>query len=268
MAEAFFIPTRQNRIHVHQYGNGPRLLIAFHGFGESGESFALFEPYLRDDFTLYAPDLPLHGGTEWGDTYFYPGDLKELISTLLSKFNATTFSMIGYSMGGRMALALMPEFIPQMEQLILAAPDGLKFNIWYAAVTRTWLGRQLFRYTTFHPVLFQRLLKTGLRFSLVNESIYKFAQHHLRQEIVRKLVFRVWDCLKKINPDKRRIIRLIRKHHLPVHLYFGRYDRIFPPQLGDHYKDLPSVRIKITEGGHQLINEDVAREISGFLKEN
>lgn len=268
MAETFFIPIGKNRIHVHQYGKGPKLVIALHGFGESGQSFALFEPHLNNDFTLYAPDLPLHGATEWVDPYFSPADLKKLIRELLSRFNTREFSVIGYSMGGRVALTFAPKFINQLKHLILAAPDGLQPNIWYSFVTGTWLGHQIFKYTTFHPALFERLLKSGLRFSLLNESIYKFALHYMQQEATRKLVFRVWNCMKKIKPSTPHIKHLIKKHQLPVCLYFGRYDRIFPPKLGDPYKNLPSVRIKIIEGGHQLINKDVTKDMIVFLKKN
>lgn len=265
MPDDFFISIRKNRIHIHQYGNGPRVIIAFHGFGEKGTAFAPFESLLPPEMTLYAPDLPLHGATEWTDHYFYPKDIQLLVQQLLNRCNVTTFCLLGYSMGGKIALSLIPTFIKQIHRLVLAAPDGLKPNFWYSFVTRNLVGRMLFRYVTYHPAVFQFLLNRGIQFSLMNESTHKFVIRHMREKNVRKQVFDVWNCIKKIKPDIPEINRLIRHYQLPVNMYFGRYDRIFPPELGGPYKNIPTVQVKITEGGHQLINNEVAKDIIAFL---
>lgn len=268
MPAAFFIPVRKNKIHVYQYGNGHHLIIAFHGFGESGKSFARFEPLLGPGMTLYAPDLPLHGATAWKEKHMDVPDLEQMIRLLLERAGATSFSLIGYSMGGKIALSSLAAFIGQLRCLILAAPDGLKPNPYYTFVTRNGLGKLLFRYVTAHPAAFQFLLRCGIRFSLMNESIYKFVKQHMQDEKIRKQVFDVWNCLQKLDPDMVKVSALIRQHQLPVEMYFGRYDRIIPPKIGDPYKALPSVQVKITEGGHQLITENVVKEMLSFLKTN
>lgn len=255
-------------MHVYRYGSGSRVLIAFHGFGESGRSFSLFEPLLPPGLTVYAPDLPLHGETEWKERYMEVADLEQVVCRLSEDAGAATFSLLGYSMGGKAALALTPLLINRMDHLILAAPDGLKPNRIYHFVTRNKIGMLLFRYVTHHPAIFRCLLACGVRFSLMNESIYKFVKHYMQDGKIRRQVFGVWNCMKKINPDPREVAGIIRRHQLPVRLYLGRYDRIFPPETGDSFEAGPSVRVKIVEGGHQLITPRVAKDILSFLEEN
>lgn len=268
MSESFSISLGASTVRVHRFGQGPRLVIAFHGFGESGESFGLFEELLGGDMTFYAPDLPLHGTTTWKEKYLQTADLNALVKQLAERHGVASFSLLGYSMGGKVALCLIPPFIGKLERVILAAPDGLRPNRIYSFVTRNAFGKLLFRYITYHPGLFRIILSCGVRFSLMNESIYKFVQQHMRDEKMRKLVFGSWNCMKKIKPDMARIMPCIQKYQLPVALYFGRYDRIFPPGTGDGFKAMAAVEVKITESGHQLMTPEVAGDMVSFLRGN
>ncbi len=40
------------------YGMGPMPIVAFHGFGRTGEDFAVLAPWLGEHYTLHAFDLP------------------------------------------------------------------------------------------------------------------------------------------------------------------------------------------------------------------
>lgn len=56
-------------MYVHRWGHGPRLVLALHGWGGSHRTFEPLLPWLPDDVTLIAPDLPGYGATppaaEW-----------------------------------------------------------------------------------------------------------------------------------------------------------------------------------------------------------
>ncbi|TXT32223.1 MAG: alpha/beta hydrolase fold protein, partial [Chitinophagaceae bacterium] len=122
---SYFIGFGPSKIHYMRFGTGERLVFCFHGYGELASSFAVFEPYLGNEFTLIAIEAPFHGKTDWqGELLLKPSDLITVMKEIAGD-NHQAWILFGYSMGGRMAMKIM-ELIPeQIEQLILVAPDGL-----------------------------------------------------------------------------------------------------------------------------------------------
>src|SRR5438477_13115821 len=87
-------------------------------------------------------------------------------------------TLMGFSLGGRMALALYEKMSPSVERLVLLAPDGLKVNFWYWLSTQTWIGNRLFLFTMNHPSWFFSFLKGLNKLKLVNVSIFKFVNYY------------------------------------------------------------------------------------------
>src|SRR4030095_789056 len=97
------------------------------------------------NYTLVAVDLPFHGKTEWKEgEFFLKKDLKFLIEKILEKECYRRFSLFGYSLGGKIVMAAIPDFASRIDEVILAAPDGVQSKIWYnLAVYPKW-GQRLF----------------------------------------------------------------------------------------------------------------------------
>ncbi|TAN01014.1 MAG: alpha/beta hydrolase [Chitinophagaceae bacterium] len=264
----FFITINTNKICVHVFGSGPRLLIAFHGFKESGDNFYVFENILGKEYTLYAPDLPYSGSTIWDDAVFEMKELEFLMRTLLDHFGSDKFTLLGYSMGGRIALCAAAVFISQMEALVLLAPDGLKVNPWYYFVTQTKAGHALFHHVVYHHALLHFIIEAGFKLHLTNESIYKFVKMHTDDKEQRMLVYRIWTCMKNLSPDIPGIKKQIKRHHLPVIFIFGKYDRIFPSRHGKIFEDIPTAKILTLDYGHQLLKPETGEEIFRYLSQN
>lgn len=264
----FFVTINTNKICVHVFGSGPRLLIAFHGFKESGDNFYVFENILGKEFTLYAPDLPYCGSTIWNGSVFEMKEVEFLMRTLLDHFGADRFTLLGFSMGGRIALCAASVFIPEIEALILLAPDGLKVNPWYYFVTQTKIGHTLFRYLVYHPLWLHFIIEAGLKLHLTNESVYKFVKMHTDDKEQRMLVYKVWTCMKNLSPDITEIKKQIKRRHLPVIFIFGKYDRIFPPGHGKIFEEVPTAKILALDYGHQLLKQETGEEIFRYLSQN
>ncbi len=243
-------------------GTGEELLICFHGFGESASHFSCMEPALGNMFTIVALDMPFHGKTVWReDRDIDIGDLEALTVKILEKFGKQRFSIMGYSMGGRLALCIVEKMAARVNHLVLVAPDGLKNNPWYVIATQTKMGNRIFSYNTHHPEFFFRLLTLWRRFGLLNESVYKFAFHNMNKPEKRRLVYNVWTNMRRMIPAKRHCKRLLRKYDIDTVMLFGRYDRVIPPVLGERFADgsFPC-KLLVLEKGHQLLSEE-----SGFI---
>ena len=120
---------RNSVISYQRFGNGPLPVICFHGYGEGADVFSFFEKEAGDRFSFFAFDLPFHGKTEWNE------GLQFTISDLLKIVNCETYNrkpvLMGFSLGGRVALSLFDATSDKFCKLILLAPDGLKISFWY-----------------------------------------------------------------------------------------------------------------------------------------
>jgi 2-succinyl-6-hydroxy-2,4-cyclohexadiene-1-carboxylate synthase len=110
---------------VHQAGTGAPVLI-LHGFTGDGASFIGNLPHLTDDYQLIAPDLLGHGMTESPSDparYTIENAVADLAS-LLDDLKITSCPVLGYSMGGRLALAFAIFHPERVSKLILESSSA------------------------------------------------------------------------------------------------------------------------------------------------
>lgn len=266
-----FIPYRSSKVHYCRFGAGQKILLCFHGYGESEETFHFLANYITADYTLFAIDLPFHGKTQWQEGLrFTVTDLLAIIESLCEKYSLVSnqFTLLGYSMGGRVALQLLQVIPAKIEKTVLLAPDGLKVNIWYRLATQTYLGNKLFGFTMKHPGWFFTLLQAGNRLKLINQSVLKFTRYYINDTTVRRLLYERWTCMRAIKPNLTYIKKLIRTHQIPVRLLYGQYDRIIRFERGEKFrKGIDSFcTLHIIQTGHQVLQEKHVNQIIQLIQ--
>ncbi len=254
----------------YRYGAGPRILLCFHGYGEEGRVFDFLEKYIGHQFTVFAIDLPYHGKTDWeNESVFTNTDLLQIIEGVLYKNNQKPqainpkLSLLGFSLGGRIALGYYQSQPERVERMVLLAPDGLKVNFWYWLSTQTWMGKKFFAFTMKHPGWFFGFLKLLSRMKLINASIFKFVNYYIGNREVRRLLYTRWTTLRKIKPDLARIKDAIQQHSTPVRLLYGKHDRIIVSSVGEKFKNGIEEHCSLTiiPSGHQVLHEKHAEDI-------
>jgi pimeloyl-ACP methyl ester carboxylesterase len=260
---SFFLPYEQSLFHATCEGEGKELLICLHGFGEQAAGFSRLSRVLGKVYTLIAIDLPLHGQTSWKEERpFTTDDMLAVIRLVLARQQQESFSLLGYSMGGRVSLCILEYMAPQIRRLYLLAPDGLKNNPWHMFVTQTGIGNRLFKHVTYHPQLLFNLMRFLRRLKLLNESIYKFAYNSMNKLEKREQVYKVWTCMRKMMPDKKRCKQLLAQYNIQTLLIFGKYDRVIPPVLGIRFMDNTfKCKMLVLDKGHQLLSEELGESI-------
>ncbi len=287
--ESFHLPYRNSRIHCLRFGQGPKMAVCFHGYGETADSFAFLEKYAGHLFTFYAIDLPFHGETDWNDGALSIFELKEMLTQQLNPSTAQhlnpspphpltstgsgtptpqRITFLGFSLGGRVALALYEIMPDQIEKLILLAPDGLKLNFWYWLSTQTWAGNRLFAFTMKHPGWFLGFIKLLNKLKLVNASIFKFINYYIGDVVVRDLLYKRWTGLRHIRPDIGSIKEKINSHDTRVELVYGKYDRIILSSVGEKFRKKiePHTTIRLIHAGHQVLQEKHIEELMKVLQ--
>jgi pimeloyl-ACP methyl ester carboxylesterase len=269
------IPFKKSSFAVQTWGSGPQLVLCIHGYGETAQHFSFLQQ-LGHHYTIAAIDLPYHGNTTWqGTEKLLPADLLAVIKTLWQElYNSNKqlqdkITLLGYSLGGRVALSLYQHEPGLFNKLVLLAPDGLKLNRWYWLATQTYLGNRLFKYTMQHPAWFFKVLQWLNKLGMVNTSIFKFVNFYIGDATVRSLLYQRWTVLSAFRPNLGKVQQLIHKQDTPVRLVYGQYDKIIVPVVGERFiKKIPAQgEMRILAAGHQLLQEkwlaDFTKVIAG-----
>jgi pimeloyl-ACP methyl ester carboxylesterase len=270
---------KNSQVSYYRFGTGPQAAICFHGYGEDATSYAFLEKYLGERFSLYAIELPFHGHTDWQEgLLFTHEDLQQITEGILgldsnpstSPGTRTIYNkliLLGFSLGGRIAVSLYQSQPEKVSRLILMAPDGLKVNFWYWLSTQTWLGNKLFALTMKKPGWFFGLLKVFNKLKLVNASIFKFVNYYIGDPEARRLLYARWISLRKLKPNLKRVKSFVRQQDTPVRLIYGKHDRIILSSVGEKFKHgiEDHCEIKIIHSGHQVLHEKHIEELLPIL---
>ncbi len=268
--EPLLLTFRNSTIGYYRFGSGPRVALCFHGFGEDATMFGFLAKYAGNQYTFYSIDLPFHGKTDWKDGFtFTDSELLQIIEEILyqNKYEMQIINdkltLLGFSLGGRIALSLFQVMPEKIEKLVLLAPDGLKVNFWYRISTQTWLGNKFFHFTMKHPGWFFGFLKMLNKLKLVNASIFKFVNHYIGDAEVRRLLYDRWTTLRKLKPDLKLIKSLARKNDIQIRLIYGKHDRIILSSVGERFKKgiEEHCTLSLIHSGHQVLHEKHINEI-------
>ncbi|RYZ51465.1 MAG: alpha/beta hydrolase [Sphingobacteriales bacterium] len=176
-------------------------------------------------------------------------------------------SLAGYSMGGRVCLTVMELMPGKIESCVLIASDGLVFNPLYYFVTRTVLGKRIFRRFLTEPGRYLDLIEWLRRREIIHPSRYRFAMHYLESEADRNFLLNVWPAMCRIVPERRRLRASIRSFEIPVFIFMGMYDRVIPVPHGKRFqKNLPSVELIIVEKGHRVFDSSTLPKMAACLR--
>lgn len=122
------LTTRHHTLHYITAGNTKQpALLMLHGFLGSHQDFEGVLPALSEHFCCIVPDLPGHGRTlTQPNQYTFSSTCASLLS-LLDELNCKQAYLLGYSMGGRLALYMACHVPSRFAQVILeSASPGLK----------------------------------------------------------------------------------------------------------------------------------------------
>lgn len=249
-------------------GSGSRPLICFHGYGETSAAFDFLEKQVGSDYFILAPDLPFHGQTKWYSPALNAFTLSDMIIQLLAQKNIQQqdIHLIGFSLGGRIALCVLQELQSKVSKIILLAPDGLTVNFWYWLSTQTSIGRGAFKLTMQKPGWFLGLLNKANKMRLINQSIYKFVNYYIHDGEVRKQLYDRWTSLRHCTPNLDKLKQIIQQHHTQVRLLYGKHDRIIGNKKGEKFlHGVSNGSVEVLNCGHQVLHEKNAEAIKRAL---
>ncbi|MFC1507720.1 alpha/beta fold hydrolase [Pseudomonadota bacterium] len=104
-------------LHYRVEGQGDAIIL-IHGLFGSSDNLGLLARALKDNYKVISIDLRNHGKSPHAETFTYQ-DMANDILTVVEQLDIELFSVIGHSMGGKVAMALTELATARMNHLIV-----------------------------------------------------------------------------------------------------------------------------------------------------
>lgn len=270
MQKAFF-EFNGYRVHYATIGNGPKYLLAFHGYGQDSALFQSFSNSLGRHYTILSFDLFHHGESLYplnvpASRPLPPELFKQMLEELLFKLGIEQFGLMGYSMGGRICLHLSTMFGNRVDELYLFASDGLKRSYGYLFVTYTRLGKSLFRLMINTGGIMSTALKFGQRMGILNGKAAAFFITQVNSKPKRERLYNAWQTYQLFRADLNAVAELINSGQIKLHLFCGKYDKVLPPWTIQRFvKKLKDIQPVMLESGHDLVTPKTSAYLQDYL---
>ena len=246
----------------HPQSPNGQCAIALHGFSRPPEDMLRIRPLLPDGASLLMPHLAAHGRSSGLhrplDITAWTAALEDIVKAEGLEFNGM---LVGYSLGGRLALSWFSLAPHQFTKVVLLAPDGLIKNPGYrfsvdTALGRAWLnqsGRQRESMVRFMTWLRSR--------RMLPEHFYQFSLFHLESREMWAMVIDCWSSLRKFWPPGRRRLEAISMPHPDIlEAHFGARDKVIKPANAQGLKGVCTVYFHPC--GHGLLRPDIIERIA------
>lgn len=236
-------------------------ILAFHGFGRVIQDFKVFERILKPGQVIYAFHLFQHGKSTFPKERIALDSLTTtehvaIIDAICKNLNIKTFHLIGYSLGGKIALKTLELLPDRVTGILLIAPDGVKINNFYKFVSGTSLGRAIYRGILKNPKPLFRSADFLRAIRLLPEKLHRFVYFHMESYEKRKLVGEVWMIYRFFDPNIPEIQRIINSKGIRATLIYGKFDRVIQAWQGEKLDaGLDQDSLHILESGHLLLQE-------------
>lgn len=253
MVSNHYLNYKNSRLHYVKAGKGKETLLFFHGFGQDHTIYIPLIQSLATHYSLYIFDLFFHGQSTWAheEKPLEKNHWKEFLQLFFTENSINKFSIVGYSLGGRFALATLEAFPERINKIYLIAPDGVRENIWYRLATYPFLLRRFFRSMIEDYNRFLRIANKLVAWKVVDSGLVRFADYQMGTKEKRKRVYYSWVVFRHLTFNMRHVASLINQHHIKTVIIVGRNDKVILPQYMDDFrKRLNNPRFHVLDAGH------------------
>lgn len=121
-------------LYFRKSGYGPALII-LHGLFGASDNWVSFAKRLEKHFTIFIPDLRNHGQSPHTPTHTYQDMIGDLIR-FFNDHNLEKATILGHSMGGKLAMMFAAEYPELVTGLIVADISPKRYNCEFKTVAQ------------------------------------------------------------------------------------------------------------------------------------
>ena len=247
-----------HRVAYRQAGSGP-VVVLIHGITSNSATWKRVLPSLARRYTVIAPDLAGHGGSDKPKGDYSLGAHASGLRDLLITLGHERASIVGHSLGGGIAMQFSYQFPERCERLVLVDSGGLGRDVSLLLRAATLPGSEFVlpllaatRLLDAGEHLGRLLGRVGLR---ARTDIEEMARGHATLADAGARAAFVHTLRSVVEPGGQRVDasnRLYLAAHVPFLLVWGERDSIIPVAHGRATQGLvPDSRLEVFEGsGH------------------
>ena len=254
-ASSQFVQTPGLRTHVHIEGpaHAPVLLL-LHGFGSSLQTWDAWGQGLATEYQVVRLDIAgfgLTGPAEPGD-YSDEADVQRLLA-VVDQLGLSTMTVVGHSMGGRLAWHFAAAHPQRVDKLVLIAPDGFPDPQAHSEMTYAvpaWMG--LVRYT-----LPRWMIKKGVASAYADPSRLDDNTVQRYQDMLLAPGVRPAVLARMAQTRNRDPLPWLKRLSMPTLLLWGAQDQMIPvANAMDYQRAIPHAQRVVLPGVGHLPHEE------------
>jgi pimeloyl-ACP methyl ester carboxylesterase len=238
------------RLHVRD--SGPKdssTVIMLHGFGASLHTWEPWAQALHGEHRVIRFDLPGSGLSEPDTANDYTdARTMALLEALMDRLGVGTASIIGNSIGGRIAWKFTATYPKRVRKLVLVSPDGFASKGFaYGEKPAVPASIKLLRYVLPKALVRMNIATAyGDPTALTKETVDRYYDLMLAPGVRQAMIERMEQSILE-NP-----VPLLRSIGTPTLLIWGEKDALIPFQnAGDYLRNLPDAKlVSFRELGH------------------
>ena len=254
-----------------KYGTGENILLAFHGFDQTSEHMQALSFAVDGNYTVYAFDVFFHGNSyideEVEDPVLTNSVFADMMQFFLDRFHIKKASLLGYSLGGKISMALVEVMPYKFENIFLLASDGFNRSFWNSFVARSAVGQYIFEKVIRHPEFFVKISGIMQKMKILPAKMHAFLLLQLESEAKRKKVYDVLLLFRELRPDLNRLRKTVKRYDFNLQIIVGKNDDVVLPQPAiDYMKKIDEAKLHILDCGHNLLLE--SDKIGSIVRNN
>ena len=264
-APSRFIEVEGLRLHVRE--SGPReapALILMHGFGSSLHTWEAWAQGLSGQWRVIRLDLPGAGLTGPDPTRDYRDERAEqILLALMDRLGLARASLIGHSMGGRLAWRFAADHPDRVDRLVLLAPDGFASpGFEYGKAPEVPLVLGLMRHALPRALMRLNLAPAYADEGALTDALVERYHDMLLAPGVRGALL---DRMKQVS--LRDPVPLLTRIRAPTLLVWGERDAMIPiSNAADYLKAIPGARLVALPAVGHLPQEEGAQASLAAVK--
>jgi pimeloyl-ACP methyl ester carboxylesterase len=275
MTDHFFSHKMVN-LHYYKFGNGPKAMLCFHGYGMHGKQFSVLKDKFGDEFTFYGFDLFFHKETKLQDQsikHIKKGlaktDFCDLITSFCLDQNIDRFCVMSYSLGTHYATVLAEKESKRIDHLFILAPSFLKIQPVLKVCAENMIANLAFRKLFLSKYGISIALNFCKKTKVIDAKGHAILKKEMATPDLRYAFYANVTYLRHLLIKKDELIAALNAYNVKCHFLFGAKDKMYPEHLADEMIAKLNFASKTTlDEDHDMVNGNLPAKIHNLIYDN
>ncbi|WP_316785525.1 alpha/beta hydrolase [Pedobacter frigiditerrae] len=264
------------RLHYYKFGNGPKAMLCFHGFGMHGKQFSILKEKFGNDYTFYGFDLFFHKETKLQNQsieHLKKGISKTEFCKLIIDFcdahQIDRFSVMSYSLGTYYATVLAEFEAKRIDKLFILAPAFLKTLPIIKVFAKNKFANLFFRKLFLSEHGISIALNLFRRIRIFDLKSYHILQKEMATAELRYAFYANVTYLRHLETKPSDLIKALNLNQVKCYFVFGERDKMYPQHLADEI--IPQLNFGskiILDEDHDMVNKNLPSKIYSLIYDN